>query len=280
MRCEWQAYLNLLPVWLRKEVDKYGRDTLLEVRLRKDMFPQLITRSGVLWIERSINKEDISFCINAASQYSPWSIKSVNSGYITAPGGHRIGICGTSVTTDRCELGFQTIMSLCIRVARDFPGVSKDAETLSRSVLIIGKPGSGKTTFLRDLVRTRSETESIAVVDEKAEIFPISHEKYCFSIGKQNDILTGVPKGSGIEMVLKNMTPQTIAVDEITSQEDCEALIHAGWCGVDLFATAHARDLQDLKRRRVYRPLVQSGLFETVVIMHPDKTWHTERIIS
>ena len=280
MRCEWQAYLNLLPEWLRKDVDKHGRDTLLELRLRKDAFPQLITRNEIHWIGRSIKKDDISYCINAASKYSPWSMRSSSSGYITAQGGHRIGLCGTSVMTDGCIMGFQTVMSLCIRVARDFPGVSKDAEKLGRSILVIGKPGSGKTTFLRDLIRTRSEREGIAVVDEKAEIFPLSHEKYCFSTGKQSDILTGVSKGSGIEMVLKNMTPKTIAVDEITSDEDCVSLMHAGWCGADLFATAHARDLQDLKRRRVYEPIVKSGLFEVAVIMHPDKTWHTERMIS
>ena len=131
---------------------------------------------------------------------------------------------------------------------------------------------------LSDLIRSRSEKEFVAVVDEKAEIFPVSQEKYCFPVGKQSDILTGVPKGIGIEMVLKNMTPQTIAVDEITSKEDCIALIQAGWCGVDLFATAHAADLMDLKRRGVYQPIVQSGLFESVVVMHPNKTWHTERL--
>ena len=68
------------------------------------------------------------------------------------------------------------------------------------------------------------------------------------------------------------------SVDEITEEEDCDALLNAGWCGVDLLATAHAADREDLFHRPVYRPIIDSHLFDTLVIMQPDKSWRAERM--
>ena len=91
-------------------------------------------------------------------------------------------------------------------------------------------------------------------------------------------MLTGCGKSEGVEMALRTMGPQVIAVDEITASSDCEALTHAGWCGVKLLATAHAANLEDLRSRPVYRPLWSSGLFDTLVVMSVDKTWKLERM--
>ena len=79
-------------------------------------------------------------------------------------------------------------------------------------------------------------------------------------------------------MVLRTMGPGVIAVDEITAEDDCDALIRAGWCGVRLVATAHASNLTDLKNRPVYRKLWQCGLFGQVVVLRQDKTWSLERM--
>ena len=278
MRCAWQAYLNLLPPHMREDVDKHGKQTLLELRMRIGMPLQLVLQSGSVWLEQMATRDDLTYCVNSASRYSPWSVSSAQKGYITAPGGHRIGLCGSAVLSNGEMTGLGAVSSLCIRVARDFPGCAQGAENLGRSILIVGRPGSGKTTLLRDLIRYRSEKGSVAVVDEKGEIFPFSQDKLCFSIGKQTDILSGVSKGQGVEILLRNMSPHTIAVDEITAEADCEALLRAGWCGVDLIATAHAADMGELRRRRVYRPIVESGLFDTVLVMQPDKTWRAERM--
>ena len=278
MRCAWQAYLNLLPHGLRADVDKHGKDGLLELRMRSGMPIQLIMRSGSVWLNHIATKDDLSFCVNAGSRYSPWSVSSTQKGYITAPGGHRIGLCGTAVVQDGAMTSLSTVTSLCIRVARDFPGCAESAKTIDKSILIIGKPGSGKTTLLRDLIRYRSEDKTVAVVDEKGEIFPFSQETMCFSVGRQTDVLSGVSKCEGVEILLRNMNPHTIAVDEITAQEDCKTLLRAGWCGVDLFATVHASSLQELKRSIIYRPIIESGLFETFLVMQPDKSWRMERM--
>lgn len=280
MTCAWQAYLNLLPPWLRQQVDKYGKDNLQELRLRIDLPPELISKDSSSWLDRKIAMEDLKFCINAASQYSPWCANTISNGYITAPGGHRIGICGEAVVSKGVMTGIHTPNSLCIRVARDFPGVAKSTLKYAGSILIIGRPGSGKTTLLRDIIRQRSENRvgAIAVVDERREIFPMYHGRNCFFAGRQTDIISAAKKNVAIDAVLRNMSPSTIAMDEITAKEDCDALLHAGWCGVHLLATAHAGSRKDLFSRPVYRPIIESKLFDTLIILQSDKSWHVERM--
>ena len=280
MRCAWQAFLNLLPVWMRQRVDKQGRNTLQELRLRLNLPPEMITSNGSQWIEQEITPEDLRFAVNMASKYSPWAASTSAQGYITAPGGHRLGLCGDTVAVNGSISGFHTVTSICIRVARDFPDIAKNAEKLPGSILIIGSPGSGKTTLLRDLIRKKSDyiQKSIAVVDEREEIFPRTKERFCFPIGSHTDVLSGCRKSEGIEAVLRCMGPNTIAVDEITAAEDCQALLHAGWCGVKLMATAHAGSKQELFQRPVYKPILESGLFDTLLILQPDKSWRSERM--
>ena len=169
MRCAWQAYLNLLPHWMRQEVDCYGRDVLQELRLRIGLQPKLLLGNGTHKLHKTVMKEDISFVINAASEYSPWAAKTLAKGYLTASGGHRIGVCGAATVVAGTMSGIAFPTSLCLRVARDFEGISQKAVDAKESILIIGPPGSGKTTLLRDLIRTKSNAEqgNISVVDER-----------------------------------------------------------------------------------------------------------------
>lgn len=279
MRCAWQAFINLIPVWMRQEVDKY-KDTLQELRVRLNMPPEIVAHGWTGWINRPASAEDLRFCISVASRYSPWTSSSVANGYIACAGGHRIGLCGETINERGCTKGLSFISSVCIRVARDFPGIARDIEYMDESVLIIGKPGSGKTTLLRDLIRNISDNMSgcVAVVDERGEVFPYFQNLPCFPAGKRTDILSGCKKNHGIEMVLRSMGPKIIAVDEITAEEDCKALIRAGWCGVKLIATAHASNRDDLMNRPVYKPILDTGLFDRLIILQNDKSWREESL--
>lgn len=274
MICAWKELLGILPPWLAQEVDKHGREVLQELRLRLGVPPQLICKHNTLFLNRAVSMDDLNFCVNTASRYSPWAAHSMAQGYITAPGGHRIGLCGEAVVTGGTMTGLRGIRSLCIRIARDFPNIAEKYRGYTGSILIIGPPGSGKTTLLRDLIRQISELETVAVVDERRELFPQGY----FSQGRALDVLTGCPKTVGIDTVLRTMGPATIAVDEITSEEDCNALLRVGWCGVRLIATAHASCARDLYCRELYKPLVRTKLFSHFFVLRRDKTLHEERM--
>lgn len=274
MKCAWESLMQILPPWLRPEADRLGKEGLQELRLRLGKPPELVIAGESTWLDQQVVAEDLNFVINTASRYSPWAAESIREGYLTAPGGHRIGICGRAVVHGGVVTGIRQAESLCIRVARDFPGIAREASNLSGSILIIGPPGWGKTTLLRDLIRQISRKETVAVVDERGELFP----QGAFDEGKRLDVLTGCPKKDGILMVLRTMGPTSLALDEITAQEDCEALVHAGWCGVRLLATVHGSGLKELYSKPLYRPLVKSGLFDHFLVLDKQKCFHEERM--
>ena len=274
MICAWKELLAILPPWLAREVDRFKNDMLLELRLRLGQPPQLVLKGESLWLDRPVSGDDLSFCINTASRYSPWAAQTTARGYLTAAGGHRIGLCGEAVIHSGSMTGIRTIHSLCIRVARDFPGIAERYAASRGSILIIGPPGSGKTTFLRDLLRQFSTNQTVAVADERCELFPDG----LLDRGKALDVLSGCPKAQAVDALLRTMGPDTIAMDEITAEEDCKALLQAGWCGVRLVATAHAADLHDLQSRELYKPLLSAKLFRYVLVLQRDKTLREERM--
>lgn len=271
MICAWNAFLRILPVWMRQEVDRLGRDTMLELRLRCDAPPELILADGNRWLSKKVTAEDLQTCINAASMYSPWAAETASQGYITAPGGHRIGLCGEAVLRDGAVTGMRRTESLCIRIARDYPEVCAGFPS-DGSVLILGAPGWGKTTLLRSGARLLAEKETVAVVDERGELYPPG-----FARGRRMDVLTGCPKTEGIERLLRTMGPQYVAVDEITARQDCEALLHAVGCGVRLLASAHASSMEDFLSRSVYHPLVERNVFDHILLLNRRRTWREER---
>lgn len=272
MKCMKQELLSILPPRVRSLLREPLIGQLQEIRMRLGQPVQLVSTGAVIPLDHRVSQEDLRFCVNSASAYSPWNAATIRQGYLTGPGGHRIGLCGVSAGET-----LRTITSLCIRIAKDLPEVGKGIP-LTESTLILGPPGSGKTTLLRNLIRRISEQQPVSVVDERCELFPLSGGVSCFDPGPNTDVLSGKAKGEGIEDMLRSMGPEWIAVDEITAESDCAGLVRAGWCGVRMMATAHASSVDDLHHRGIYRPLVRSGLFRQVIVMHPDKSFRMERI--
>ena len=273
MNCAWNELIAILPPGMRQQVDTRGRADGMELRMRLDQKPMLVCRQGNQLLEGTVTAEELNFVVNMACRYSPWTAATAASGYITAPGGHRIGLCGEALVKDGAMVGIKVLHSLNLRIARDLEGISGELMREKGDLLIVGRPGSGKTTLLRDLIRKRSSQETVSVVDERGELFPVG-----FRRGERMDVLLGCRKSDGIDRVLRTMTPDSIAIDEVTAREDTEALVQAAWCGVRLLASCHAADRVDLLRRPIYRPLVDSGLFTTLVVMQPDKSFQIERM--
>ena len=269
----WKEFLKILPRQIAAEADLYRSSSPQELRLRVDRPPILVTAAGEQILQSRVTTDDLNFCVNAATKYSPWASSTASEGFVTASGGHRIGICGEAVGQGNAFKGLRDYRCLCIRIAADHKGISGALPGLQGNILIIGPPGSGKTTLLRDLLRELSRQENVGVIDQRWEIFPSG-----FDPGMRTDILYGCQKDKAMDMLLRTMAPDTIAMDEITNETDCDALKKAAWCGVRLIATAHAANIGELRRRTVYAPLLQCGIFSHAVVLQKDKSFRTERL--
>ena len=273
MKALYTQLQSILPIRLRQILPQAQLEKLTEIRMRLCAPTKLVYLDRVAELGSAVTQEDLNFCVNTACRYSPWNADSIKEGYLTAAGGHRIGVCGEAASG-----GIRSVRSVCIRVAKDLRGIS-DKIPVRDSMLILGAPGTGKTTLLRDYVRRLSAGgDPVSVVDERCEIFPFACGKLCFDPGQGCDVLSGMPKKQGIVCVMRSMGPKWIVLDEITEPGDCDAMVGALWCGVKVVATAHASGVRDLLSRPVYRPIVASGVFSTAVVMHPDKSYHLERI--
>lgn len=122
------------------------------------------------------------------------------------------------------------------------------------------------------MIRIRSDLQTVAVVDERGELFPEG-----FDTGNRTDILRGSRKREGIEQVLRTMGPSCIALDEITAEADCAGLARAAGCGVDILATAHAGSMEEFLLRPAYRLLEEKKIFQSILVMTPDKCYTVER---
>lgn len=196
--------------------------------------------------------------------------QSLSQGFVSAPGGVRIGVCGTAVTAGDRMTGLRSFSSLCLRLPRAVQGCADgiwDELTAGgfQSLLILSPPGGGKTTLLRELIRRLSESGlRVGAADERGEL---SGGEAGFSLGRHTDVLTGVPRARAVWMLVRTMGPQVIAMDEITEPSDAAALERAAGCGVSLIATVHGSGQEEAGRRPVLGRLMENGVFRRCVVI-------------
>lgn len=215
------------------------------------------------------SREELDELLARATECSVHSyLEQLWQGYLTTRHGHRLGICGQYPQGENRLL--RGLSSVNIRVARQVRGLGRELRLCDeqgfRSTLILAPPGAGKTTLLRELCRELSLRFRVAVADERYEIAACAGGEPRFSIG-HCDVLSGGSKSETIPMLLRAMSPQIIAVDEITQTEDCSCLLECAGCGCGLLATAHGSEMADLSRRPAYSRLLAAGLFQQVILI-------------
>lgn len=230
----------------------------------------------ILW--PSLQPTHLEQALQVACRHSIYShMETLRQGFVTLPGGHRMGVCGFGVAGPNEAI--QTIRapsSLLVRIAREFPGCSAEiGSRICASTLIIGPPCSGKTTLLRDLICFLSDhkKQRIGIADERSELSAAIQGIPQLKIGMRADVLLNIPKSEALLMLLRTMNPQWLAVDEITAPRDIEALSQCAYCGVKLLATAHAESMEDLWDRPLYRTMMESRVFKWIVQMQRDKSF-------
>lgn len=283
----FQKALRLMPSWASEELRKLNNSDIEEIRVRLG-HKLYVVISGKEWPVSNvlIKDEDINRIIEIATGASYHIAEhSINEGYINFQG-LRIGVCGRFNVQKGSIHSIGKINSLAIRIASEHRGVLdkifKDVYARGfENSLIVSPPGGGKTTALRELCRKLSgRGYRVSVVDERNELVS---DDGCegFDLGEHCDVLSCAPKAEGSLMLLKSMNPEIIAMDEITSQRDIEAVKQILGCGVKVLASAHAKDLDDLRERKLYRELIELKAFEHLIRIDgqgKDRVYFAERM--
>lgn len=228
-----------------------------------------------LWRE-----DDMKETLSRMSKYSMYALEEeLRSGFFTIQGGHRVGIAGRTVCEQGKILSFRNICSLNIRVARQKKGCARDlipwllCGDSIHNTLIISPPGVGKTTMLRDCIRLLSEGseqmpgKKIGVVDERSEIAASFFGVPQNDLGDRTDVLDNCPKALGMRLLLRSMSPQILAVDELGGKEDCLAVEEALHCGCRILGTMHAKDAGELQEKMYLSRWLKKGFFGRFVFL-------------
>lgn len=228
-----------------------------------------------------VRERDVAETLEYVSNYSLYAFEEeIKQGYITVMGGHRVGLCGRTLISNGEIKHIKNISFINIRIAHEVKGCSdelirklyKDKYHIYNT-LIISPPKMGKTTLLRDIIRNISngikdrKGLNVGVADERSEIASCYLGKPQNDVGIRTDVLDGVPKALGIMMLIRTMSPDVIAVDEIGLKSDADAILEGINCGCSLIGTIHGASVEDIQKRPAVKVLIDSGIFEKYIVI-------------
>ena len=238
-----------------------------------------------------ITEQDLLEMQNYISNYSLYAWQEeLRNGFVTIQGGHRIGLAGGTTNHDGHISGISYLTFFNIRVAHERVGCSdgvlqyireqsrdvqkgSSTEDVIHNTLIISPPGAGKTTLLRDCIRSFSYGirsgcgVKIGLVDERSEIAASYHGIPQNDVGPRTDVLDGCNKPEGIQMLLRTMSPEVIAVDELGTEEDFHAVEQATYSGCKVIGTIHAGNIKELQEKPILKKWCEKELFERFIFI-------------
>ena len=264
----YEEMLSLVPSEMVRAMEGYRSFDPEELRMRMGRPPSIVYGGKEHRLSLPpVREEDLQKVLQKATGASLYSAsQAIKQGYF-CHGALRIGVCGQAVS-DGKGTGFTHYSSLCVRMARECRDICPEiteklkAQPFSNT-LILSPPGGGKTTALRDIVRILSDSgRRIGIIDERGEL-----SGHIYDLGECSDVISGIDKLKGALLLLRSMTPQIIAADEITAPGDVLAVEEIFGCGTGVLATAHAADPDDLRKRDSYRRLLDKGVFQKAVLI-------------
>lgn len=279
--------VTVFPTSIRPRMRKINWDGLEEIRVRIGWPVELIYGNHNEWLgnyDSMIDRQCLDEMLNYITGYSIYAMdEEIRQGYITFTGGHRIGITGHATyealrsSRESKITSIVDIGGLNIRIAHERKGCAEKIVAYLRkgnsiyNTLFFAAPGVGKTTYLRDVIRILSEGADgngglkVSVIDERSEIAACINGKPQNDLGKRTDVLDACPKEIGMKMVLRTMSPDVIAVDEIGKDGEFLMLEEMRCSGVKILGTIHAGDMEEVLRNPMIRKQVQTGAIERFV---------------
>lgn len=225
--------------------------------------------------EMIVTHSELQECVCTLSEYSLHSKQdTLREGYFTLPGGHRVGVTGDAVSRNGRVECYKCFFSLNIRVARmghfqlDERIRTAIIENCRGGILLIGPPGSGKTTVLRLASKHISDKgQRLCVIDSRSELFYADAEGFIYTPPLHCDVLQGYPKAKGIEIAIRTMAPQVVICDEIGTANEADAIFAGVNAGVRFVATMHGRDYKEVSKRPQFQKLKESGAFTVFPVL-------------
>lgn len=282
-----QEIIHIFPVKKREELQKIRWEGLEEIRVRIGLPIEMIYENGSRWLGEDASGMDrgsLDEMLNYITGYSIYAMEEkLRQGFIPLSGGHRIGVTGRVAYERGKNFGEYHVTNLTeigglnIRIAHEKIGCAKEIIPFLRNgqsiwnTIIFAAPGIGKTTYLRDAVRILATKDAAydglkcCVVDERSEIAACHMGKPQYDLGNRSDILDACPKTTGMRMVLRTMSPQVIAVDELGTEEELRMLRQMRFSGVKVLGTMHAGSTEELFQNHLIKDSMKCGIIERFV---------------
>lgn len=235
-----ERLLDVFPRTIRKSLEAIEDDlvNLIEVVMDLGRPPQARLPGRFVYLSQDpITREDLRFVTEHVGQFGP---------------DNRAGIEATLHRISAIRNRTREVVGVTCRVGRAIYGtdqVIRDVVETGKSILLLGRPGVGKTTLLREVARVLADDleKRVVIVDTSNEIAgdgDIPHP----GIGQARRMQ--VPHGSEQHAIMieavENHMPEVIVVDEIGNEQEAYAARTIAERGVILVATAHGNTLQNL----------------------------------